>query len=99
MFATGELEPALTAWFKQACAGNASIDGTHLKEVLHFTAHLGTANILDSSGWINRFKRKHNSVYRTLSGESRSVDSESIEDWRNDRLLQVIEGYDFCDIR
>jgi hypothetical protein len=31
-----------------------------------------------------------------LSGESRTVDSEIAEDWKNYRLLQETEGYDLC---
>jgi hypothetical protein len=63
---------------------NASIDGTNLKEKgLHIYAHLDIANFSASSGWCGRFKRKHTIAYRNLSGESRSVDSEIVEDWKN----------------
>jgi hypothetical protein len=50
-FLLEELEFALAAWQKQACADDDSIDGTHLKEkALHITAHPGIANILASNG-------------------------------------------------
>jgi len=58
-----DIESALSTRFKQAHASNASVDGIQLKEkVLHIAAHVGTANCLASSGWIDRFKR-HNTVY------------------------------------
>jgi centromere protein B len=61
-----KLEFALVAWFKQARESNASTDGTHLKEkALHIAACLGIANFSASNGGINRFKRRHNIVYRT----------------------------------
>jgi hypothetical protein len=67
-----ELESTLAAWFKWAPESNASIDGTHLKEkALHIAVWLEVANFSASSGWINRFKRKHNIVYRIRSSESR----------------------------
>jgi hypothetical protein len=48
-----ELEFALAAWFKQACAGNTSTDGTHLKEkAFHITAHLGNSQIF-SFEWLD----------------------------------------------
>jgi hypothetical protein len=53
---------------------------------------MGIANFSASNGWIDRFKKRHKPVYRTESGESRSVDP--VEDWKNCRLLQEIEGYD-----
>jgi hypothetical protein len=71
-----ELESALAAWFKQACESIASIDGTYLKEkALHIATHLEIANFSACIGWIGRFKRRHSTAYRNLSGESRSVDS------------------------
>jgi centromere protein B len=77
-----KLESALVAWFQQAHESNASIGDT-----LHITSHLGIANFLASNRWIDRFKRRHNIVYRTLSGESRSVDLGTVEDWKNYPLL------------
>jgi hypothetical protein len=69
--------------------------GTHLKEKgLHVSSYLEIASFSASNDWIGRFKRRHNTAYRNLSDESRSVDSESVEDWENNQLLQEIEGYD-----
>jgi hypothetical protein len=79
---------------KQACESNASLDGTHLKEkALHSAAHLGIATFLASNGWIDRFKKRQNIACRNPSSESMSVDSETVEDRNNYRLLQEIEGY------
>jgi hypothetical protein len=78
-----ELEYALPARLKQACVGNASKDGTHLKEkALHIASHLGIARLLASNGWINRFSKIHKIVYRTLSAEGMSQ-SETVGDWKN----------------
>jgi hypothetical protein len=69
-----KLESALAAWCKQACESNAFVDGTHLKAKKPLQHH-------HLSG--NRFKRYSN-IYRTLlSDESRSVDPETVEDWKN----------------
>jgi hypothetical protein len=88
-----KLESALAAWFKQARKNNASLDGTHLKKALHIAAHLGIAHFLSSSGWIDRFKRRHSIVYRTLSRESKSIDPETVADWNNYQLLQETVMY------
>jgi hypothetical protein len=42
--------------------------------------------------------RGDNTAYRNQSDESRNIDSETVEDWKNYQLLQEIKGYDFCDI-
>jgi hypothetical protein len=73
-FATAETGICTSCMVQEAVENNASIHDTHLKKALSITACLGIANTLDSAGCINRFKRRHNIVYRTLSGDSRSVD-------------------------
>jgi hypothetical protein len=71
-----ELEFALAEWFKYVYESNASIDGTHLKEkALHNTAIWGKANFL-------AFNLVGDN-YRAVSGESRSVGLETVEDWKN----------------
>jgi hypothetical protein len=92
-------ESSLAAWFKQARESNASIDGTHLKEkALHITTRLWIADFSAYSGWSDRFKKGHNNVYWTLSGEGKSVDPETVEDRKNYWLLREIEAYELCDI-
>jgi len=60
-----ELETICSAWFKQACTPNASIDGPHLKErALHVAAHqfgLQTAGLT--------ILRKHTTWYTRLCQE------------------------------
>ena len=48
--------------------------------------------------WINRFKSIHKIVCNTAVGESRSIYLETVDDWKNDRLLHDITGCDLCDI-
>lgn len=52
---------------------------------------LGIADFSVSSRWLDRFKRRHNIVHRT--GGNTSVDPQTVEDCKNYKLLQVIEGY------
>jgi hypothetical protein len=55
----------------------------HLKgKALNIAAHLPTTNFSATNGWLDRFKGRHNTAYRNLSGESKSVDSETAEDWK-----------------
>ena len=42
--------------------------------------------------------RGNNTVYKTLAGESRSVESKKLSDLKNDQLLHEIKEYDLCDI-
>jgi hypothetical protein len=94
-----KLETALTAWFKQERKSNASIDGTHIKEeALHIAAHPGTPNFLASKDGSIDLRRDTILITELLSGESRSVDPDTVKDCKNYRLLHEIEGYDPCHI-
>jgi hypothetical protein len=60
------------------------MDGSHLKEkALHIDTRLGIVNFSASSGWIDRFEGRYLIVYRTLPGESRIVEPETVDDWEN----------------
>jgi hypothetical protein len=37
-----------------------------------------------SNDWTSRFKRRQDTVKRTLAGESRIADTESVDGWKND---------------
>jgi len=86
-----EPETFLSAWFKQACTPNASIDGHHLKEKApHVVARLGFRAL---DGWIDCFKKIHNLVYKTMLGESDVVNPEIVMDWKIEELTKIIDGY------
>jgi hypothetical protein len=73
-----ELESLLAASVKQARGSNAVISGTLLREkALHTATRLGIEDIKASNGWINGFKQRHSVVYKTVSGECKSVDFNS----------------------
>jgi hypothetical protein len=81
-------------------ASSISLDGSVISDrALKMPTHLGVKNFTGSDGWFDRFKRRHKVVYRILADESRSFDSETLDDWKNAQLLQEIKEYDLCDIR
>jgi len=84
-----EFVSARAAWLQKAHANNVSNDGTNIREkTLPITTHFEIDRSTIFSGWINRFKKRHNTDTRTLAGESWSVDSESTDDWKNDCFCQ-----------
>lgn len=75
------------------------VDGTFIREkTLQIAACLGVDNLVGSEDWSNRFKSIRNIVCSTPVGESLSVYSERVEDWKNYLLLQDIKECDLCDI-
>ena len=76
-----EHETILSVWIKQACTASASIDRPHPKEkALNVPGCLGINGFRGSNGWIKRFKKTLNLVYKSMSGESAIVNPKTLMD-------------------
>jgi hypothetical protein len=73
---------------------NTSIDESHLKEMaLSVAASQGIDGFQVLNSCINRFKKIHNLVYKTMPGESATVNPKTVMDWKRDELPKIIDGY------
>ena len=50
-----------------------------------------------SNGWLEKFKLRHNINFKTISGESKSVDPEEVLDWL-ENVKHICEGYEVKNI-
>ena len=80
-------------WFKQCRTRNIPISGPIIKErAKKYADALGIYDFAASEGWLQRFKTRHNISMKQISGESSSVDIQTVEAWK--ACLQIIcEGY------
>jgi hypothetical protein len=93
IFTAGKLESASASF--QAHKSNTSTEVNIIWEkTMQITAHLRVDNFTGCNGWINRFKKRCNIFHRTLASEGRRVHSETVDDWKNDKLLQ--KNYEKC---
>jgi len=81
----------------QTRAEGVPISGPILKaqsEKFHTDLHGHDLSFKASSGWLNRFKKRHGISHVTISGEIRSSDSEAAMNY-SDQLREIIEegGY------
>ena len=51
-----------------------------------------------SSGWLSRWKVRHNIKFRSVCGENAAVDQEVCDDWKQRKLLPVLRRYDPSDV-
>jgi len=94
------IDKVVFEWFTQQRAKQIPISGPILQEKARQVAEeLGdTSNTFKASnGWLEKFRNRHAIAFRTISGESASVDSKTFEDWTN-RLTTILDGYDANDI-
>ncbi|CAG4935600.1 unnamed protein product [Colias eurytheme] len=87
------LEECLLKWFEQCRSQNISINGPLLQEKAQiFSKSLGLVNFRASNGWLEKFKGRHDLVFKKVCGES--VDNiETCNKW-NSELQDLLHGYE-----
>ncbi|KAH7931698.1 hypothetical protein HPB51_029726 [Rhipicephalus microplus] len=54
---------------------------------------MGYDNFVASSGWLQRFKERHDIVGRAVCGESQSVDEAEATKWAKENIVRLLEKY------
>ena len=62
-----------------------------------FATSLGLSDFKASSGWLMRFKNRHNIHGAVCSGESGAVDLTACDDWK-EKIPELVQGYEARDI-
>ena len=94
-----DVDQALLVYFKQARAQRVPISGPQLMvKGKELADALGISNFSMSQGWLDRFKQRHGIGMKAICGESSSVDTSTIDDWKRDTLQPLIREYRPCDI-
>ena len=66
-----EINKLTWEWFREARSMNLPISGPLLQETAkEFAKKSGREDFAASSGWLDSFKKRHQIVFKTLSGES-----------------------------
>ena len=93
-----DLEKSILDWFSQCRQNNINISGTILREKAEkFAKELGHQTFKASSGWLEKFKKRHGIMFRTICGESATVNDQVCNDWK-EKLDKLTEGYSCDDI-
>lgn len=86
-------EPLLT-WFKQAHAAGVNFDGSILcEQAMEIADMLGIVDFVMSNGWIDHFRKRHSIAYGAVSGETASVNLDTVDDYKA-TLSSIIEAYE-----
>lgn len=92
------IDEALTKWFQQVRSAGIPVSGPVLGEAAEKIANeMGMTEWKCSNGFLERFKKRHNISFKVISGESASVNPDTINDWIN-RMPDIINGYNPDDI-
>ncbi|XP_030754388.1 tigger transposable element-derived protein 4-like [Sitophilus oryzae] len=73
------IDRATYEWFVKARAKNIPLSGTLIRsKAKEIASKLDYVTFNASSGWLERFKKRHNITFKTISGESASVNPEDV---------------------
>ena len=94
-----EINDDVYEWFVAQRGKNIPINGPVLQEYAREIGKqlYGSDKFKASNGWLEKFRTRYNINFRVISGESRAVNQNTIDDWKS-RLLSIIEHYDPADI-
>ena len=68
-------DAAMLKWFTEKNNNDIAIDSRLFKvQAIKFSQELGEKELNGSDGFVSRWKKRHNVVCRTISGEAKSVD-------------------------
>ena len=67
-------------------------------KVKELALKLGHRDFICSSGWLQRFKLRHDIVFRKITGEEGSVSEEMLHDWTCRQLPDSLEKFSHYDI-
>ncbi|GBM29606.1 hypothetical protein AVEN_130084-1 [Araneus ventricosus] len=91
-----DVEKVLLQWFKQYRSVEIPISGPLLMEKAQEISNKLNVecDASFSSRWLQKFKLRHDITGKIVSGESGDVDFETVDDWIQNQLPDLIKGYE-----
>lgn len=87
------INKAVIEWFSRIRSQNVPVSGPMIQaKALEFAAELGDSEFKASNGWLEKFRKRHDIKFRSICGESSSVDMETVTNWE-EKLPSLISGY------
>ena len=94
-----DIEEALFTWFKPARSTNVPVSGPILMiKAKELAVKLGHQYFNCSTGWLRRFKARHNIVFRKVTGEEGSVSEDMLSEWNSSQLPALLRKFSPDDI-
>lgn len=93
------IDEALIQWFRYQRSINTTISGPILQaKAEEFAKLFNVSRFSCDSGWLHRFKKRHNISSSKIHGEAASVNIETAMDWVKSTLVPLLMNYDHNDV-
>src|ERR1044072_1514935 len=94
-----DVDAAVLKWVEMLREKNIPISGPLIKEKsLEYAKYLGHPEFQASTGWLDKFKKRHGIIQKVISGESADVSETDCNRWRETVLKNILDIYDPKDI-
>ena len=67
-------------------------------KAIEFAEKMNVENFKASDGWLDRWKKRFNVSFKTVSGESNACTDEMVAPWEQTTLPTILSKYDFNQI-
>ncbi|XP_039386738.1 tigger transposable element-derived protein 4-like [Mauremys reevesii] len=94
-----DVDDALFQWLTNTRATKLPVNGPLLMEKADIlAAKLGHPDFKASQGWLDRFKKRHNIVFKAICGESAAVQQEQVDSWLKTQMRTILDTYETWNI-
>ena len=94
-----DVDAALHLWFKEKVLQGARLDGAILKEKANeIGKEKGLENFVATHGWLGRWKKRHEIVFKKEHGEKAEADFQGANEWKNTVLPEIFATFEDRDI-
>ena len=91
-----DLDEAVDIWLREKRSKNINISGTLLQETARdIAAKMGIEDFNGGNGWLTGFKARKGLSLRTIQGEAKSVNMDSLESWKTTVLADLLRTYGY----
>jgi hypothetical protein len=89
------LEEFLIEWILDLRERNVPVNGLVIRnKAKEVGPRFGFESFVASDGWFNRFKQRHNLIFKIVCGEEGAVARDPVNQWKNETLPEILKKYE-----